>query len=122
MGARSRLEADGVIGTVRWLGRSVESFTERPDAPPLPRGDWVSDEKFLRADVSALHLALQYHRTMTGMSWPDVPTRLKVLGARTSASGLIRYATGGRIDIDGMVAVCRWLDRPVADFLRWTLR
>ena len=120
MAARPAIEVDGVICMVRWLGRSVESFTALRDAPPLPRGDWITDQGFVRIDAARVRQALEMARTKRGLSWDEVAAAIAAAGAPTLAGGLARLAKGGRMDVHQVVAICGWLGRPVAGFTRFS--
>jgi hypothetical protein len=120
MPARPSLEVDGVIAMVRWLGRSLESFTALPEAPPLPQGDWVTDQGFVRINAPRVHQALEMARTKRGLSWDQVAAGITAAGAPTQAAGLARLAKGGRMDVHQVVAICGWLGRPIAGFTRFS--
>jgi cyanate lyase len=120
LAAQQVIEADGALAMVRWLGRSVESFTALPDAPPLPQGDWVTDGGFVRIGAARVHQALEMARTTRGLSWDEVARTITALGAPTATAGLTRLAKGGRMDVHQVVAICAWLGRPVAGFTRFS--
>ena len=120
LAAQQVIEADGALAMVRWLGRSVESFTALPDAPPLPQGDWATDGGFVRIGAARVHQALEMARTTRGLTWDEVARAITALGAPTAAAGLTRLAKGGRMDVHQVVAICAWLGRPVAGFTRFS--
>jgi DNA-binding phage protein len=66
-----------------------------------------------RFDAQALYAALDAQRCERGMSWRQV-----ALEAGVSASTLTRTKQGGRLEVDGMLAMVRWLGRTVESFTR----
>lgn len=112
LGTRDVVEMDGVLAMVRWLGRSIESFTDLPPAPPAPPAD------MLRMDAAKIHAALNAQRLRRGLTWADVARIVSAYGMPTAAPLLARLAKGGRVDVNTVVAICAWLGRPVADFTR----
>ena len=71
----------------------------------------------LRFDAKALYQALDQQRRSRGLTWAGVAREIGV-----SASTLTRTARGGRMEADGMLAMCRWLKRPAESFVRETRR
>jgi hypothetical protein len=118
LGRRSAVEADGALALCRWLGRAPESFAGRegpclPDRGPAP---------VLRADTRGLHAALAQALEARGIGWADLAAEVSRVGMPSTAPMLIRYAHGGRADIDRLVILTGWLGRPVAHFVHWTWR
>ncbi len=70
-----------------------------------------------RFDAHALYLALDAQRCSRGMSWQQVALEVGV-----SASTLTRAKRGGRMEVDGMLAMVRWLGRTVESFTRGATR
>ena len=68
-----------------------------------------------RFDVRALYAALDSQRRERGMSWRQVASEIGV-----SATTLTRTKQGGRLEVDGMLAMVRWLGRTVESFTRVT--
>ena len=66
-----------------------------------------------RFDARSLHDALDEQRRDRLMSWTDIAKEIGV-----SASTLRRTRDGGRMEVDGMLAMVGWLGRPVEDFVR----
>ncbi|HEX5235129.1 MAG TPA: helix-turn-helix transcriptional regulator [Silvibacterium sp.] len=64
-----------------------------------------------RFDPRALYAALDEQRRTRGMSWTQVAAEIGV-----SASTLTRTRLGGRMEVDGMLAMVRWLGRSVESF------
>jgi transcriptional regulator with XRE-family HTH domain len=62
-------------------------------------------------NAAALFEALDIQRRSRGMSWAEVALEIGV-----SPSTLTRTKRGGRIEVDGMLAMVRWLDRTVESF------
>jgi transcriptional regulator with XRE-family HTH domain len=67
----------------------------------------------LRFDAKALYDALDRRRVALGLSWNDVAAEIGV-----SAATIKRTRTGGRMEVDGMLAMVRWLGVPVETFVR----
>jgi hypothetical protein len=117
------LETDGMLAMVRWLGRTPESFTNAPgDAPrEMDAGDVVTSGKMLRFDTRALHAALDRRRSAREMTWAQVAAEA---GAHTATvrrpEQLTRLAKGGRISVEEMLALVRWLGQTTGSFTRLT--
>jgi len=70
-----------------------------------------------RFDPKALYNALDERRAERGLSWQDVARATGV-----SAATITRTRTGGRMEVDGMLALVGWLGVPVETFVRKTER
>ncbi len=68
-----------------------------------------------RFDSKALHRALDSQRVQRGMTWTEVSKEIGV-----SASTLRRTKEGGRMEVDGMIAMVDWLGERVETFVRET--
>ena len=66
-----------------------------------------------RFDPKALFQALDAQRKRRGLTWAAVAREIGV-----SAGTLTRTADGGRMEADGMLAMCRWLGRSAESFVR----
>lgn len=66
-----------------------------------------------RFDARALYAALDRQRQEQGLTWQQLA---RVVGV--SPSTLTRTRDGGRLEVDGMLAMVGWLGRPVEDFVR----
>jgi transcriptional regulator with XRE-family HTH domain len=71
----------------------------------------------IRFDARALYSALDKQRETRGLTWAQVARAIGV-----STSTITRTKSGGRLEVDGMLAMIGWLDRPVEDFVRRTSR
>ena len=69
----------------------------------------------MRFDAGALYLALDARRKERQLSWAEVAAEIGV-----SAATVARTRTGGRMEVDGMLAMVRWLSVPVETFVRET--
>ncbi|HKS96419.1 MAG TPA: helix-turn-helix transcriptional regulator [Terriglobia bacterium] len=65
-----------------------------------------------RFDSAALFAALDAQRRSRGMTWSEAAAEIGV-----SASTLTRTRRGGRMEVDGMLAMVRWLGRTVESFI-----
>jgi len=70
-----------------------------------------------RSDARALYAALDEQRRSRGISWQQVALEVGV-----SPSTLTRTKRGGRMEVDGMLAMVRWLGRTVESFTRGVTR
>ena len=70
-----------------------------------------------RFDARALYAALDTKRHARGMTWTQVAVETGV-----SAGTITRTRTGGRLEVDGMLAMVRWLGVPVETFVRESKR
>ena len=68
-----------------------------------------------RFDSKALYGALDARRQSRGLSWRQVATEMGVGVATIS-----RTQRGGRLEVDGMLAMVAWLGVPVEEFVRET--
>ena len=66
-----------------------------------------------RFDAVALFTALDAQRVARGLTWPQVARETGV-----SVSTIKRTALGGRMEVDGMLALVGWLGLPVERFVR----
>lgn len=64
-----------------------------------------------RFNSEALYDALDQQRRSRGMSWTQVAKEIGV-----SASTITRTKLGGRMEVDGMLAMVRWLGRTAESF------
>ena len=75
------------------------------------------NDNFGRFDPQALYAALDNQRQARAMSWRQVASEIGV-----SASTLTRTRQGGRMEVDGMLAMVRWLGRSAESFTRKAVR
>ena len=68
-----------------------------------------------RFDSAALYRAMDQKREELGMTWADVSSEIHV-----SASTIRRTKDGGRMEVDGMLAMVGWLGEQVETFVRET--
>ena len=67
----------------------------------------------IRFDAQALYQALDARRVERGLTWKQVAAEIGV------AEGTIkRTREGGRMEVDGMLAMVSWLGVPVETFCR----
>jgi transcriptional regulator with XRE-family HTH domain len=66
-----------------------------------------------RFDARSLHDALDEQRQGRGITWTELAEEIGV-----SVSTIRRTRLGGRMEVDGMLAMVGWLNRPVEDFVR----
>lgn len=66
-----------------------------------------------RFDSKAIYDALDARRHDRNLSWRDVAAEISV-----SAATIVRIKNGGRMEVDGMLAMGTWLDVPVESFVR----
>ncbi len=68
-----------------------------------------------RFDANALYEALDAERTKREISWAQLSAEIGV-----SVSTIKRTKLGGRMEVDGMLAMVTWLGVPVETFVRET--
>jgi transcriptional regulator with XRE-family HTH domain len=71
----------------------------------------------LRFDSKALYHALDTRRIERGLTWKEVALEIGVASAT-----IARTKDGGRMEVDGMLAMVAWLGVPVETFVRENLR
>jgi transcriptional regulator with XRE-family HTH domain len=67
----------------------------------------------IRFDAQVLYRALDARRDTRNLTWRDVAAEIGV-----SAATITRTRAGGRMEVDGMLAMVRWLGVPVETFVR----
>jgi len=67
----------------------------------------------IRLDSRALYRALDERRQARGLSWRQFAAELGV-----SVSTLTRTRLGGRLEVDGALAMTAWLGRTIESFAR----
>jgi transcriptional regulator with XRE-family HTH domain len=115
MAKREALNGNVVMGALRWLDRTPESFIAgHPDAqtrPPLPRD--LPQRFFRRWDLIALHQALDSRREERQLTWAEAAREIGVTTAQ-----LAGYAKADRfVNFPAVMRVTRWLGRPLTDFI-----
>ncbi|GJL66869.1 MAG: hypothetical protein NPIRA05_18400 [Nitrospirales bacterium] len=68
-----------------------------------------------RFDTKALYVALEEHRLKRSMSWNEISKEIGV-----SVSTMKRTKLGGRMEVDGMLAMVGWLGVKVEVFVQET--
>lgn len=103
------MEADGMLFLAGWLGTSPEAFLPgRRDVPATMTGP-------SRADTALMHAELDTRRTARRLTWDEVAAELGV--PRVTGASLARLGRrNGRTTAQLLLAVARWLDRPVNAF------
>ncbi|HYW74050.1 MAG TPA: hypothetical protein VE961_23710 [Pyrinomonadaceae bacterium] len=66
-----------------------------------------------RFDSRALYAALDKQRKVRDLSWQNVSKEIGV-----SVATILRTQKGGRLEVDGMLAMVAWLGVPVESFVR----
>lgn len=66
-----------------------------------------------RFDAKALYDALEKRRMQQGMSWSDISREIGV-----SSATITRTRLGGRMEVDGMIAMVDWLGEKVETFVK----
>jgi transcriptional regulator with XRE-family HTH domain len=67
----------------------------------------------IRFDAAALYLALEAARQARGVSFAQISQETGV-----SVATIRRARSGGRMEVDGVLALTRWLGRPIEDFTK----
>jgi transcriptional regulator with XRE-family HTH domain len=67
----------------------------------------------VRFDAKALYAALDDQREARRLTWTQVGAEIGI-----SAATITRTRSGGRLEVDGMLAMVRWLGVPVETFVR----
>ena len=68
-----------------------------------------------RFDANALYQALDKERSNRGITWKEISDEIHV-----SVTTIKRTKLGGRMEVDGMIAMVDWLGVPVETFIRET--
>ena len=91
-----------------WMGE-IPVRSNEPAAKPRPTGALI----VLRFDTRALYSALDAQRRARAMTWRQVAHEVGV-----TVSTITRTRDGGRLEVDGMLAMVSWLGMPVHAFTR----
>jgi hypothetical protein len=67
----------------------------------------------VRLDSAALYAAIDAERRARGLTWDQLSETIGV-----SVATLKRAKAGGRMEVDGVLAMTGWLGRPVEAFTR----
>jgi transcriptional regulator with XRE-family HTH domain len=110
--SRPRVEADGVLQMLLWLGRTPESFTTGVYATEIASAqlEHVGPGRILRFDTKAVYAALDAVRLERKLTWKQVADEIGGI----APSSLTRFAEGGRTTFPDIMRVAAWLGRPVA--------
>jgi DNA-binding phage protein len=95
---------------LRHLDRHT-NFLYKPELVTIP------NDNSWRFDARALYSALEAERRARGMSWQQVAIETGV-----SATTLTRTKQGGRLEVDGTLAMVRWLGRTIESFTHAAIR
>jgi hypothetical protein len=68
----------------------------------------------MRFDARALYEAMDKQRGERGLTWREAAAEMGGI----SPSTLTRTKLGGRMEADGMLAMCRWVGRTAESFVR----
>jgi hypothetical protein len=113
-------EGDGVLGMLRWLNRTPESFVPGhplDGAPETALPDVAEGHRGLRWNTSALHKALQAQRTEREMTWQQVADEIGC-----GANQLTGLARSSRVGFPAVMRIVAWLGQPAARFVRSSQR
>ena len=117
IGTKRVAEADGVLGMIRWLDRTPESFVpgspfahdegaKLPDVSPL----------VLRMDTRKLHAALNAARVQRGLTWSELSREIR----GSTVNTLTGLAVNQRTGFPTVMWITGWLGQPLATFTRAT--
>jgi hypothetical protein len=108
-------EGDAILAILKWLNRTPESFLPGAavsDGQSLPE---VPSPLGLRFDTRKLHAAVNAQRVARGLTWSQAAREMDV-----SPNTLTSMATGPRTGFPQVMRITRWLDRPLAEFTRFS--
>jgi transcriptional regulator with XRE-family HTH domain len=112
------LEADGMVQMTRWLGVAPEAFCRGPAHDDVPRvepaGDGADEGGILRVDTAALYAALEERRTRDDLSWTEVAAAMET--GRATPEALRGLRRGGRVSVQLLLSITRWLGTPSTEF------
>ena len=111
-----RMETDGVLGMVRWVGCPIEAFSETNRhlaGTQTELGAGVGG--VLRLNTGSLHRAVDDERRSRGMSWRSLADHLNV-----GASQLTHLSKGGRVGVHFLLTLLSWLGRNAESYTHIT--
>jgi hypothetical protein len=105
-----------VLQTLRWLGRTPESFLTGATPSPSPDEQLpeAGQDRILRFDTRAIYDALEQERSTRGLTWQQVARELPGF----TPSMLTNLASGPLIGFPRVMTITQWLGRPAATFVR----
>lgn len=112
-----RMETDGMLAMVRWLGRVPEEFIRGSKSPSFAQTT-AATERFLaghRFNTRTLYQALDAQRRSRQLTWSEVAQET---ANHIAPAMLTRLAMGGRVSVDVMVSAVGWLGTTVESFTR----
>lgn len=113
VGERSRVEGDGVLQMLLWLGRAPEGFV------PKYRGELVplrpaKRGMVLRWDTASIFVALDRKRDAEKLTWKAVANEI----GGVTPQQLKALAKGGRTTLPEVMRIAVWLGVPASRFTR----
>lgn len=105
-----------VLQTLRWLGRTPESFLSGPACRFGPEGQMPDAglDRILRFDTRAIYDALEQERLRRGLTWQQVADELPGF----TPGMLTNLANGPLIGFPRVMTLIQWIGRPAATFVR----
>ena len=114
---RRLLEGDTALQVLLWLGQPPERFVAGTLVDETHALPVLADHQILRWDLTRLYRALDEKRTVAGMSWQTLATKLG-----TSPAVLRHLEKGGRSALPQLMNWVVWVDQPAARFTRASRR
>lgn len=112
-----RMETDGMLAMVRWLGCVPEKFIRGSKSSSFGQTA-AATQRFLsghRFNTRTLYKALDAQRRARQTTWSEVA---REIGNHITPAMLTRLARGGRVGVDVMVSGVGWLGTTVERFTR----
>jgi hypothetical protein len=120
MRSTPRASCQHALFTLRWLGRTPESFLRGPGGDDDPRFalPGAGPDRRLRWSLKLVYAAMDEKRREQGLTWSVLASILECSPSQLTALRTAKFATG----MDLAMRIVQWLDRPAADFVypaRW---
>ena len=114
MAKNPRISCQHALFTIRWLGRTPESFltgaTGDDERFALPV---AGPDRRLRWALKLLYASMDEKRRRDGLTWPDLAAVLGCSPNQLTGLRTAKFATG----MDLAMRIVQWLGRPAADFV-----
>ncbi|MDA1231252.1 MAG: hypothetical protein O2856_10805 [Planctomycetota bacterium] len=113
VGDRLRVEGDGVLQILLWLGRAPENFVRGDIGDLLPLRP-AQPGKVLRWDAASIFSALDQKRDGSNLTWRAVADEI----GGVTPQQLKGMAKGGRTFLPEVMRIAVWLGVPVSNLTR----
>ena len=113
IGDRPRVEGDGVLQILLWLGRVPESFISGYRGPLVPLRP-ARPGTILRWDTATIFRAVDQKRKGSNLTWKEVADEI----GEISPQQLKGLSNGGRTFLPEVMRVAAWIEVPASELTK----